>query len=132
MDFPSIQSMLHAPVHLILPDLVNVVMSSEEYKWWNSSLWNFVQTLCIFFLLGPNIFLSTVGKQAVSSDMNSRLYQWKHYILKQTIFGCVFIVQFAPILNKFLGLFGVDIIMAFVLHFWDLRDGVMKACFCLI
>jgi hypothetical protein len=46
--------------HLILPDLVWLMISVDEYKLWSSPLYNFLHSPVTSSLLGPNILPSTL------------------------------------------------------------------------
>ena len=55
MHFASFPRVLYAsPISLFLIDLIILNMRDEEYKWWNSTLCNFLQSPLPFFLLAPD------------------------------------------------------------------------------
>jgi hypothetical protein len=54
------------PIHLILRDLITLVTYGEEYKSWNSSLCNFLQSPYTSCLWGPILILSARFLNALS------------------------------------------------------------------
>jgi len=47
------------PAHVILFDLIILIIFDEKHKFWNSSLFNFLQHLVTSFFLGLYIHLRT-------------------------------------------------------------------------
>ncbi len=61
---------LHSPPHLILHDFITRTILGEAYRSFSSSLCSFIHSPVTPSLLGPNIFLSTLFSNTLSSSLN--------------------------------------------------------------
>jgi hypothetical protein len=106
------------PARLILHDLIFLKISGEEYRLCNSLLCSFLRPLFTFFLLDPNVLLSTLKRS------QSMLFQCEMPSSTPTKECTIEAISEAGILELYLQILGVrKICICQWCFFWKFSDG---------